>query len=61
MKQPYTFPKSRQQREFEDMARELVKLMAELQEEQQTALFEYAQQLYTERKSLIFTDWNERS
>lgn len=58
MKQPYTFPISRQQRQFEEMARELVKLMADLREEQQNALFEYCQQLYSERKKHTFTDWN---
>lgn len=55
----YTLPKSRQQRQFEDTAKELIKAFAELREEQQNLLFEYAIQLYKERNSHIYTDWRK--
>lgn len=54
-----TMPKSRQQKEFEQMAQELVKVLADLQEDQQITLFEYAIQLYKERHNRIFTDWRK--
>lgn len=52
-------PKSRQQKEFEQMAQELIKVLADLQEDQQITLFEYAIQLYKERHNRIFTDWRK--
>lgn len=55
----YTLPKSRQQRQFEDTTKELIKAFAELREEQQNILFEYALQLYKERNSYIYTDWRK--
>ena len=55
----YTLPKSRQQRQFEDTAKELIKAFAELREEQQNLLFEYALQFYKERNSFIYTDWRK--
>lgn len=55
----YKIPKSRQQRQFEETAKELIKAFSELQEEQQNILFEYALQLYRERNSRIYTDWRK--
>lgn len=55
----YEFPKSRQQKEFEDLATELLKVLAGLREEQQNALFEYAQRLSTERNSSTYTQWDK--
>ncbi len=56
---PIDFPKSRQQKQFEDLAANLIKIMADLKEEQQNYLFEYAIQLHKERNSRYFTKWDE--
>lgn len=55
----FTFPVSRQQKDFERMATELIRILSTLQETQQNALFEYACKLYSERKSIVFTQWDE--
>lgn len=42
---PFELPKCKQQKEFEDLAINLIKVMAQMTEEKQIALFEFAQDL----------------
>lgn len=58
--QEYQFPISRQQKQFETLAKSLIKILADLQEVQQNDLHEYALQLWTERNNLTHKRWDER-
>lgn len=42
------FPKCKAQEQFEDLAKELIKIIATFSDEQQTAVFEYAQAIKLE-------------
>lgn len=53
-------PVSRQEKQFNDLCRTLLKLTADLQEEQQNDLLEYAFQLHKERHDLKHIKWDER-
>lgn len=54
------FPVCRQQKAFEDIATSIIKILADLQEEQQLDLHEYAVQLFNERFDFVHKRWNER-
>ena len=56
----YQFPKSRQQREFENLCKSIMKIMSELQEWQQNDLHEYALQLHKERYDRVKRTWDNR-
>ena len=58
--QEYQFPKSRQQRDFENLCKSIMKIMSDLQEEQQNDLHEDALQLWQERNDRTHKTWNER-
>ena len=47
----YSFPMCRQQKDFEDLAKELVKIMADMEYNQQIEVFEYAQKVYADRNN----------
>ena len=47
----YSFPPCKQQREFEDLAKELVNILSELDEQRQIEIFEFAQCVYTDKEN----------
>lgn len=47
----YTFPPCKQQRDFEDLAKELVNVLAQLDEQRQIEIFEFAQCVYTDSEN----------
>lgn len=47
----YIFPPCKQQREFEDLAKELINILSELDEQRQIEIFEFAQCVYTEKEN----------
>lgn len=53
-------PQSRQEKQFIDLCRTLLKITADLQEVQQNDLLEYAMKLHSERHDLKHIKWNER-
>ena len=57
----FNFPICRQQKQFEDICKSLIKIASELQMEQLEDLHEYALQLFGERFDNIHIPWNERN
>lgn len=47
----YIFPPCKQQREFEDLAKELINILSELDEQRQIEIFEFSQCVYTENEN----------
>lgn len=47
----YSFPPCKQQREFEDLAKELINILSELDEQKQIEIFEFAQCVYTDSEN----------
>lgn len=47
----YIFPPCKQQRDFEDLAKELINILSELDEQRQIEIFEFAQCVYTDNEN----------
>ena len=47
----YIIPTCKQQKEFEDLVKELINIMADMSEQQQISIFEYAQTVYSNRNN----------
>lgn len=61
---PLDFPKCKQQKDFEDLAINLIKVMAQMTAEKQITLFEFAQDLAFNQPNIKenkrrFSQWQE--
>lgn len=56
----YTFPQSRLQKDFEDLAKSIIRLMSEMQAHQMIDLHEYAMRLWDERFDDVQRTWDNR-
>jgi len=57
----FNFPVCRQQKQFEDICKSLIKIASELQGTQLDDLHEYALKLFDERFDSVHIPWDERN